>query len=51
MGAGLWLASPGLAFNPINYWLTIWYGSCQTQTLDWASQPCQVSWSSQMEYR
>ena len=51
MGAGLWLASPSLAFNPIGHWLTIWYGSHQTQTLNQASQPCWISQSGQMEYR
>ena len=39
IGASLWLASLGLAFNPNDHQLAIRYGSYQTQTLDWASQP------------
>ena len=30
IGAGLWLASLGLAFNPIDHHLVIRYGSCWT---------------------
>ena len=51
MGAGLWLASLGLVFNPIDHQLAIRYGSHWTQTLNRASQPCWVSRSGQMEYR
>ena len=44
IGAGLWSASLGLAFNPIDHRLVIRYGSRRTRTLDQASQ------GSQLEY-
>ena len=50
IGAGLWSASLGLAFNPIDHRLAIWYGSRRTQTLNQASRPRRVSWSGQLEY-